>query len=196
MVRSAATLIAREGLRATGVRDVADDARAPRGSIRHYFPGGKTQLVRESLTWIGDSVAVELDRPLRSTGPTSGVAVGVLETFVQLWVEGLVATGISSGCSVAAVVHDSDDETLRSCAAEVFDHWRRPFRRALRLDGASDDVADALATTTLAALEGAVILCRAQRDLVPLEQTASALRYLLLRPPGALPGPSGGGSGH
>ncbi len=109
-----------------------------------------------------------------------------MDTFVQLWRQGLKDTALSTGCSLAAVVHDSDEPALLAQVADVFTSWRRPFHHALREAGCSADVADTLATTVVAALEGAVILCRAQRDVAPLEQTAAALRYLLAQPPVAL----------
>lgn len=206
MVRSAAALIARDGLQATGLREVADHAHAPRGSIRHHFPGGKAQLTSECVAWMGAVVADLLDQaaataageeptpeplpPATSTGrelsTRPGGAVRVLDTFVQLWRRGLVDTELTTGCSLAAVVHDSEERELLTRVADVFATWRRPFHRALLVDGSSVEVADALATTVVAALEGAVILCRAQRDLAPLEQTAAALRYLLAQPPAAL----------
>lgn len=206
-MRSAAALIARDGLQATGLREVADHAQAPRGSIRHHFPGGKAQLTSESLAWIGAAVSDLLDQavqaparqnsaqpPLRPPGQTSGdgpaapgtAAVRVLNAFVQVWLQGLRDTAIATGCSVAAVVHDSDDPALLTRAADVFTAWRQPFQQALTLDGSSTEVAETLATTVLAALEGAVILCRAQGDLIPLEQTAAALHHLLAEPPATL----------
>ncbi len=66
-------------------------------------------------------------------------------------------------------------------ARAVFDSWRSPFRLALVADGAPDVTAHSLATTALAALEGAVILSRAERGLTPLDQTAGVLRELLAR---------------
>lgn len=51
MVFSAAQLIRRDGVNATGMREVAAHAGAPRGSLQHYFPGGKEQLVNEAVTW-------------------------------------------------------------------------------------------------------------------------------------------------
>ena len=116
MVRSAAALIARDGWQAAGLREIADHAAAPRGSIRHYFPGGKDQLTRESLAWIGGVVAGLLERTAQTADPGT-VAVSVLDAFVASWREDLVDTGIGTGCSVAAVVHDSDDPALLSCAA-------------------------------------------------------------------------------
>jgi len=39
-----------------GMREVADHAHAPRGSIGHYFPGGKNQMTMEALAWMGATV--------------------------------------------------------------------------------------------------------------------------------------------
>lgn len=180
MVRSAAALIARGGLRATGMREIADHAQAPRGSIRHHFPGGKDQLTIEAMAWIGESVRAELDHAAATTGERSTArSVIVLDRFVAMWRQGLAQTQVATGCSVAAVVHDSDDPALLAQAARVFASWREPFHRALLADGVTAGQASALATTVVGALEGAVILSRAQRDIEPLGETAGVLRHLL-----------------
>jgi len=180
MVRSAAALIARNGLRATGMREVAEHAHAPRGSIGHHFPGGKDQLTQEALTWMGALVHDQLEQAAESAvAPLRAAAV--LDTFVDMWRKSLTDTNVTAGCSIAAVVHDTDDPALLACARQVFATWREPFQHALFADGATSETAEALATAALAALEGAVILCRAQRDLTPLEQTAAVLHDLLKR---------------
>lgn len=182
MVRSATVLLARDGLRGTGLRDVADHATAPRGSLRHYFPRGKDQLVDEAMAWMGAVVHDELHAA--AGAPTEGAPIAgtVLDRFVDLWRQSLTASGIAAGCSIAGVVHDSDDRALLARAEEVFESWRRPFRRALVADGAIPARAEVLATATLAALEGAVVLCRARRDLTPLDQTAAVLHEILRTP--------------
>lgn len=200
MVRSAAALFARDGLQATGMRDVAAHAHAPRGSIQHHFPGGKDQLTLEALTWIGGVVRTELDdvsvgvmEPGNPGSPPSSYpdvvpdqarrpacSTLVLDRFVSMWREGLIQTNVATGCSVAAVVHDSDDPTLLAQAARVFASWSEPFQRALLADGVAPDRASAVATTVIAALEGAVVLSRARGDIVPLEQTAAVLSDVLV----------------
>lgn len=62
MVFSAAQLIRRDGVTATGLRDVVAHADAPRGSLAHYFPGGKEQLVNEAVDWAGWYAANRIDR--------------------------------------------------------------------------------------------------------------------------------------
>ena len=53
MVRSAAQLIRRKGVSGTGMREIVAEADAPRGSLQHYFPGGKEEIVSDALLWSG-----------------------------------------------------------------------------------------------------------------------------------------------
>src|SRR2546423_7767304 len=49
MVLAAAELIRRQGVSGTGLRQIVNHAGAPRGSLQHYFPGGKDQLLTEAI---------------------------------------------------------------------------------------------------------------------------------------------------
>src|SRR5258707_13001435 len=64
MVRSAAQLIRRKGVSGTGMREIVVEADAPRGSLQHYFPGGKEELVSDALLWMGDVAARRIKRSL------------------------------------------------------------------------------------------------------------------------------------
>ncbi len=67
MVRSAAQLIRRKGVSGTGMREIVTEADAPRGSLQHYFPGGKEELVSDALLWMGDVSARRIQRCLKRT---------------------------------------------------------------------------------------------------------------------------------
>src|ERR1700683_5728822 len=82
MVRSAAQLIRRQGVSGTGMREIVTEAAAPRGSLQHYFPGGKEELVSEALLWMGDVAARRIRRSLselESTTP-SALLASIVET--------------------------------------------------------------------------------------------------------------------
>src|SRR5262249_52667678 len=49
MVFAAVQSIRERGVAGTALRDVVERAEAPRGSLQHYFPGGKDQLVAEAV---------------------------------------------------------------------------------------------------------------------------------------------------
>lgn len=175
IVTSAALLIRERGLARTGLRDVVAHAQAPWGSLAHYFPGGKNQIAQEAVTWMGALVRAELD-----TAVAAGDAASALRYFAGLWHTVVVETHARAGCTIAAVVAETDDDHLRTVAAEVFRSWREPFVAALRRHGLPPDRARRLGTTVIAGLEGALVLCRAERSPQPLLDTAGELEILII----------------
>ncbi len=176
MIRSAAVLFGSRGLCATSFADVLADSGAPRGSIYHHFPGGKRQLAEDAIAWTSAQVLAHLDACPADT------AAGVLAWFVDLWRQSVQASGGSSGCPVAGIavdVGDADDDGLMAAARAAFAQWTDRLADKLREAGLTADRCGPVATTALAAMEGALILCRAERSIEPLEATARELMNLL-----------------
>ena len=63
----------------------------------------------------------------------------------------------------------------------VFDQWRSMLIRLLVADGYRRPRAERLATMTLAAVEGAIIVCRAAGDVRALDEVAAELDLMLTR---------------
>ncbi|WP_243793521.1 TetR/AcrR family transcriptional regulator [Saccharopolyspora gloriosae] len=172
IVAGAADMIRRRGLNATSVRELAKHAQAPLGSTYHYFPGGKRQLAAEAVRFAGDDAARTLRAELQS-GPADG-----LRAFLDLWRNLLTATDHRAGCPVLAVAVEETDEDAAeplAAAAEVFAHWESLLAESLRAHGASGQQAEQIATLVVASVEGAVVLCRAQRSTRPLDRVAAQL---------------------
>jgi AcrR family transcriptional regulator len=179
MVFSAAQLIRREGVTATGVRDVVEHAQAPRGSVQHYFPGGKEQLVNEAVDWAGSYAASRIERFLAAMSrPTPG---RLFAAMVRQWTDEFAAQGFAAGCPVAAATVDCADvsDTTRARVAQAFDTWRRPVAQALVDMGVPRRRSAALATVMISALEGAIILARAEQDVRALTTVVRELSPLL-----------------
>ncbi|MYR47408.1 TetR/AcrR family transcriptional regulator [Streptomyces sp. SID5910] len=179
MVFSAAQLIRRDGVEATGMRDVAAHAGAPRGSIQHYFPGGKEQLVGEALRWAGRYAAKRVARFLAGMErPTPG---GLFDAMVRQWTDEYTATGFAAGCPVAAATVDCAEtsEAIREAAADAFATWTRPVADALTGMGVPEARSAPLATLMISALEGAILVARAERDVRALTTVSHELGPLL-----------------
>jgi AcrR family transcriptional regulator len=179
MVFSAAQLIRRHGVTATGMRDVASHADAPRGSLQHYFPGGKDQLTAEAARWGGGYAARRVDRFVAALRrPTPGA---LLDAMARQWREDFLSDGYRAGCPVAASVVDcsATNDTVRQAAADAFGDWQRAVAAALRGMGVPARRARSLATLMIGALEGAILIARAERDLRALDLTVRQLRPLL-----------------
>ncbi|WP_067891090.1 TetR/AcrR family transcriptional regulator [Actinomadura chibensis] len=175
MVFSAAQLIRRDGVTATGLRDVAQHAGAPRGSLQHYFPGGKEQLVNEAVEWAGRYASKRVAKFMAGMArPTPG---RLFEAMVRQWTDEFRTAGFAKGCPVAAATVDCADSTgsTREATAAAFASWRRPVARELAGMGVPDRRADALATLMIGALEGAILMARAERSVRPLRAVAREL---------------------
>jgi TetR/AcrR family transcriptional regulator, lmrAB and yxaGH operons repressor len=181
MVRSAASLIAARGVSATSFSDVLADSGAPRGSIYHHFPEGKRQLAEDAVRWTSERVLAHQ----RACGAAATTAAGVLECFIGMWRRVVAASDGSSGCAVAGVALDTPDgeDGLMEVVRATFRSWIALLAQQLEAVGVPADRATPIARATLAGLEGALILCRAEGDGAPLEAVAAELMRLL--PPGA-----------
>ncbi|MEU9342693.1 TetR/AcrR family transcriptional regulator [Streptomyces sp. NPDC048278] len=178
IVAGAADMIGRRGLNATSIRDTAKHSRAPLGSTYHYFPEGKQQLATEAVRYTGAWTARVLREEL-AAGPVAG-----LQAFLALWRKIVVDSDFRAGCPVLAVSIEepATDETpaALAAAADVFTEWERLLADSLHAHGAEPKQATQIATLVVAAVEGTVAMCRAQRTTRPLDDTAEQLRALVL----------------
>jgi len=166
MVHSADVLVRERGVHGVGLREVVAHAGGPRGSLQRYFPGGKTQLVTEALDMAGASLATQTDAKLANARNLADAIDAVIDPWRQL----LLDSDFTLGCPIAATVVDaSGNDQLREKARAQLAQWQDSVRDALIRFGNPKSTADAHASVLLAALEGALILARAQRSIDPVD---------------------------
>lgn len=175
MLASAAEVLRERGAAGVTIDEVLSRSGAPRGSVYHHFPGGRNQILMEALHYAGDSMSSAIGHAA-SQGP-----MALLREFVDLWEEVLADSGFAAGCPVvaAAISTSDEDPRLGHDAAQIFDRWRVALTRSFGADGFPESEAGALATTMLAAIEGAVILCRSLRSAQPLRDVAENIEFLV-----------------
>jgi AcrR family transcriptional regulator len=178
MVISAALLIRERGAHPTAIADVLEHSGAPRGSAYHYFPGGRTQLLCEAIDYAGEFVAA------RIAAAKSGL--DMLDDLIAYYRSELVRSDYRAGCPVVAVAVEAGDPAkpdqatpIIDRAAAAFARWTDLIAQRLVADGVSPTRADELAMLSTTALEGAVVVARASRDVKPLESVHGQLRDLL-----------------
>jgi AcrR family transcriptional regulator len=179
MVFSAAQLIRREGVAATGMREVAEHAGAPRGSLQHYFPGGKEQLVNEAVGWAGRYAGRRIARFL--AGLDEPTPSGLFAAMAAQWTDEYEKDGFAAGCPVAAATVDCATSvgSTQQAVADAFATWRGPLAEALTGMGVPPARAESLATLMISTLEGAILMARAERDVRPLTTAVRELGPLL-----------------
>jgi AcrR family transcriptional regulator len=172
MVDAAIALFRERGYDGAGFREIVARAGAARGAIYHHFPEGKPQLGEEVARTAGGAMADVVEEVCRSSTPADAVS-----TLAELTARLLVRGDSPPGCPVAAVALSAEDPEgrLRAAAQGVFARWEDAIRGCLVRDGVDDAAALAFATVAVAGMEGAVLLCRAERSERPLQLVERAL---------------------
>jgi AcrR family transcriptional regulator len=169
IVAAAASLVAERGVAGTSLDDVRAATKSSKSQLYHYF-GDKRGLVQAV---IDHQSAVVLGAQADALGAVGDW--GDLERWANGMVAIVEAQGARGGCPIgtlAAALADTD-ERFREALSDAFDSWRDAIAGALarlrqnRLLAADADL-EALTTTTLASIQGGLLLAKTQRDSAQL----------------------------
>ncbi len=175
MLISAAEVMRERGAAGVTIDEVLTRSGAPRGSVYYHFPNGRNQILAEALHFAGEAITADID-----DAAGRGAKV-LLRQFVDFWERVLADSDFHAGCPVvAAAIGSAEDEVpLAAEAARIFAHWRRALASAFVADGFAETDAESLSVMSIAALEGAVVLCRSSRSNDPLHKVYEQLEFLV-----------------
>ncbi|MDI3243412.1 TetR/AcrR family transcriptional regulator [Arthrobacter sp. AL08] len=178
LTQSMLQLIQTAGYHGAGLTAVLEHSAAPKGSLYFHFPGGKAEL---------GSAAVSLAAEQFGSSIRDAVAVcrsfeELVDTVISELASLLVSSDYRAGCPVAAVTLDAgaEDEQLRVACSDAYTSWIATFHAYLASLSASDtDDTHNLATSSVCLIEGALVVCRAQKTTEPLVSASHTLKGLL-----------------
>ncbi|MFE9785519.1 TetR/AcrR family transcriptional regulator [Nocardia salmonicida] len=165
ILEATAELYRRQGMSATGLKQISSTAEAPFGSIYHHFPGGKesisVEVIRREGVRYGDFVGAQL----ADADPATAIPQ-LFENAGRL----MESQDYSEACSIETIALEvaSTNERLRNEAAEVFQDWLTRLTQWFGQLDITEQQSRALAMSTLTALEGAFVLCRTLRSIEPI----------------------------
>ena len=183
LLEAAETLLRERGLAGAGIQQVVARSGAPIGSLYHFFPGGKTQLVAEALRIHGDKAGGLLQTILSDT---SAPLPDRVRRLFRTAAAGFDRTGADRGCAIGAVALDLDarHDALRAVCRDAFDGWIASIEDKLPWPDAA--TRRAFAEMLIAGLEGAFILGRARGSGQPFITVGEWLAAMVdCRPPQA-----------
>lgn len=179
MVDAAIAGMRASGLAGAGINQVVAASGAPKGSLYHYFPGGKLQLAAEALERFGEQRGAALEKALAGDAPPDQK----LKRLFAGMARGLEREGFQLGCAVAGVALDLDADSagLAPVCAQLFAGWGETIAAGLEPLPAARR--RALGRFVVSVMEGALVQARAQRSPEPLlaagEQLAALVRQEL-----------------
>lgn len=172
LTSATAELMQRHGVAGTGIAEILDASGVTRRSIYLNFPGGKAELVAEATRSSGDAMTALLRECVAEPDP--------IAAFTAVWGKVLTDTDFEGGCPILAAACSRDEApAATTVASDVFAEWSAVLAERLVGEGVDAAAAQSLATTIVAAFEGAVVLSRARRSTAPLEQVAVHMAELV-----------------
>jgi AcrR family transcriptional regulator len=164
VIDAAAALVFEHGVVGTTLDDVRAAASVSKGQLYHYF-ADKDDLIHAV---IDRTVQQVLDAQPRLADLSSWTAI---TSWFDDLVELQVARRAAGGCPIGSLSGElaERDEFARKELAAGFERWEAPLRRGLetmRANGKLSRRADParLATATLAAIQGGLVLTQTRRD--------------------------------
>ncbi|MFF2552178.1 TetR/AcrR family transcriptional regulator [Nocardia sp. NPDC058058] len=175
LIDSAIALMRCKGIAGTGIAQLLEHSGISRRSVYLNFPGGKSELIAEATRTAGQASSA-LMRTL-----TAGTDLAtVIAAFPAMWREVVVASDFTAGCPiVAAALGRSESPEAADVAGETFIEWEGILAERLEAESVAPETARSLATTIVAAVEGAVVMSLATRSTDPLERAGKQLADLV-----------------
>ncbi len=176
LVRSAVRLFRRQGYAATGIQQILVLSGAPKGSLYHYFPGGKEAIGKAAVELAGEMVAETLKRLAAKHRSPSAFMVAYCRQYAD-WME---ESDFQSGCPIATTLLETapTSEPITAAGLAAVESWIEIIATVFKRSGIEARIANQRAELAIAAVEGALILSRVTRSSKPILNVGRTLSKL------------------
>ncbi|EJT06920.1 TetR/AcrR family transcriptional regulator [Rhizobium sp. CCGE 510] len=156
------------GYAATSLSRITERTGIGKGSLYHFFPGGKEEMAAAVLADVDAWFEHAIYQPLRRDDARQAVAA--------MWTN--VNDYFRSGrriCLVGAFALDETRERFSSAIGGYFIRWIDALRSALMRAGCAEEEAQVLAEEGVAGIQGALVLSRALDDTTVFTRSLETL---------------------
>lgn len=145
-----------------------------KGSLYHFFPGGKEEMAEAVLAEIRDWFETRVFRPLHRDSPPAA-----LERMFDE-VDSYFHAG-QRICLVGAFALDDSRDRFAAAIAGYFSDWLAALADCLQRSGAGPEEARRIARQVVAGIQGAIVMTRALDDSAHFSAILSTLREISRR---------------
>jgi TetR/AcrR family transcriptional repressor of lmrAB and yxaGH operons len=172
IVRTAMRLFRRQGYASTGLQQILAESGAPKGSLYHYFPGGKEELGKAAVMLAGQLMG-EMLSDLVTKHETPAAFVQAYCSVMARWME---ESEFRSGCPIATTMLETAPHSppLTEAGVEILDHWISIIVPVFVRSGLSMHDAKLKSQLLIASMEGALLLARTYQHSSPIMAIAKA----------------------
>jgi TetR/AcrR family transcriptional repressor of lmrAB and yxaGH operons len=165
------TLLRQSGMSGAGINEIVRESGAPKGSVYHFFPQGKEQIVGEALDRHSARVVSFLEDTLSRPRTVARKLQALFDAYAARIEEGEYRLS----CPLGAVCLDLDAEmeALRTTVASNLDRYVETIAHHVHVGSAREN--RAFAAFVVTTIQGAFIRCRAEHSGKPFRDAGAWL---------------------
>ena len=161
LIRAASELFRKHGYHGVGLSDLLAKAEAPKGSLYHHFPNGKSDLARAAADRASDQILRILANCFAEAPTFKDGAKALCDRLAEAFDQ----SGMWETCPVAATLFEGpDNDEFRAHAAHLYEGWIAEVHDHAERLGMDQDTAQAAAEHLFVLLQGSWMLARARRS--------------------------------
>lgn len=162
LIKTMSHLLRTQGFHATGVTQVIEESGIPKGSLYYHFPKGKVELATGSI----EQSAEKLFQLLREMMEAAQSPVQAVRIFCDFYINEMGKGHFTRGCPIATITLEAaaTNDAIQNACKDAFDRLGSIFEHHLIENGVDPERSQKMAIVALASIEGALILCKAQRS--------------------------------
>ena len=145
-----------------------------KGSLYHFFPGGKAQMAAEVLAEIDRWFEVNIFAQLRKSDDPARAIAGMIKAVDSYFRSG------HRVCLVGVIALGASRDTFATQVQDYFVRWNDSLAWVLRRSGLSANVARRRSADALLTIQGALVLARALDDSTVFGQAMADMKARLL----------------
>lgn len=182
ILEAAFEAFAQQGYNATPMHRLREDAGVSGGAFSHHFPTKKSLGIAVIHSGVTDAIEQSWIRPVVEAPDT----ITGIDNAVDLIVGEIDGKDVTTGCPLGNLAAELSilDVDFRAALQPVYDTWREAILTKLKSETTGKTVhksdLEAMATTIVATISGAIAMAKVSQSAEPLRQSWSEVRKLMM----------------
>ncbi len=171
ILQTAIKLFREKGYASTGLNEILSESGAPKGSLYHYFPGGKEELGAEAVESAGGVVT----QTLKALAAQSSSATTFIAAYTDLLSRWMEQSKFKSGCPISTTLLEMapHSQPISRAGAAAMNDWIGVITGVYQDTKTGPGEARENAVAFIAAIEGALIIARSLNSTEPIKSVAA-----------------------
>ncbi|MBF0713678.1 TetR/AcrR family transcriptional regulator [Gemella sp. GH3] len=175
IIKETTKLIQKHGYTETNLQDIIKKSKSPKGSLYHYFPKGKDDIIISSL----DNINMEFNKKFQNSIDKNSTLKEILESLLMVFKTKERSYGTPSFrlTLLALETIGQAPEVSKKCG-EIVQEWRNTLSETIENIGLNKITSQTISTWFFSILQGAICASVIHKDTTHMDIVESSIKLI------------------